>query len=110
MAFQTLSTRARGGEKTKIEVADVKIAVCVFAFDLMYVDGEALVKESFRERRKRMREAFPNHSDGHFEFAREVTVSARAIQFASVNVPGEGRVTRLSKFDARRDMQSASRR
>lgn len=78
MAFQTLSTRARGGEKTKIEVADVKIAVCVFAFDLMYVDGEALVKESFRERRKRMREAFPNHSDGHFEFAREVTVSARA--------------------------------
>jgi DNA ligase-1 len=36
-SFQELSNRAR----KDVEIRDIKIPVCVFAFDLMYLDGEA---------------------------------------------------------------------
>ncbi|KAK9840432.1 hypothetical protein WJX74_009841 [Apatococcus lobatus] len=49
-AFQELSTRARGGVTTD----QVTINVCVFVFDLLYVDGESLVHYPLRERRDRM--------------------------------------------------------
>lgn len=35
-SFQELSNRAR----KDVEMSDVKISVCVFAFDLMYLDNE----------------------------------------------------------------------
>ena len=38
----------------------VTVQVCVFAFDLLYADGQPLVKLSLRERRARMAAAFPS--------------------------------------------------
>ena len=37
----------------------ITVAVCVFAFDLLYVDGEALVRQTLRERRARLDAVFP---------------------------------------------------
>ncbi|KAF1946112.1 ATP-dependent DNA ligase [Clathrospora elynae] len=54
LPFQQLMTRKR----KDVKVEDVKIKVCVFAFDLLYLNGEALVTKSFRERREHLNDAF----------------------------------------------------
>lgn len=38
-SFQELSNRAR----KDVEIRDIKVPVCVFAFDLMYLDGEVSI-------------------------------------------------------------------
>ncbi|KAI9572147.1 ATP-dependent DNA ligase [Boletus coccyginus] len=50
-SFQELSNRARKDVKTR----DIRVPVRVFAFDLMYLDGEILLERSFRERRNLLR-------------------------------------------------------
>jgi DNA ligase-1 len=58
--FQILSNRAR----KDVVVHEVKVDVCLFAFDLMYLNGEELLDRSFRERRSLLRSLFveiPNH-------------------------------------------------
>ena len=42
-SFQELSNRAR----KDVEIRDIKVPVCVFAFDLMYLDGEASFTSPF---------------------------------------------------------------
>ncbi|KAI0081242.1 ATP-dependent DNA ligase [Panus rudis PR-1116 ss-1] len=54
-SFQQLSNRAR----KDVKLEEVKVAVCVFAFDLMYFNGQALIQNSFRERRSLLRSNFP---------------------------------------------------
>ncbi|KAG8733618.1 hypothetical protein FRC11_004546 [Ceratobasidium sp. 423] len=53
--FQELSNRPRKG----VDLEDVRGVVCVYAFDLMYLNGEVLLNKSFRERRRLLREWFP---------------------------------------------------
>lgn len=52
--FQTLAGRGR----KDIVITDVKIDVCFFAFDLMYLNGEELLDRTFRERRELLRSLF----------------------------------------------------
>lgn len=47
LPFQTLSNRSR----KDVNLHDIKVKVGVFAFDLMYLDGQSLLKSSFRKRR-----------------------------------------------------------
>ena len=47
LPFQVLSTRAR----KSVTVDNVKVHVCVYAFDCLYLNGEALLKKSLTERR-----------------------------------------------------------
>ncbi|PPR05814.1 hypothetical protein CVT26_010094 [Gymnopilus dilepis] len=54
-SFQELSGRAR----KDVNLKDVRIAVCIFAFDLMYLNGEPLLDRSFRQRRDLLRQSFP---------------------------------------------------
>ncbi|KIJ18930.1 hypothetical protein PAXINDRAFT_161271 [Paxillus involutus ATCC 200175] len=54
-SFQELSNRA----KKDVEIKEIKVPVCVFAFDLMYLDGEVLLERPFRERRALLRTRFP---------------------------------------------------
>ncbi|KAF8904477.1 DNA ligase [Gymnopilus junonius] len=54
-SFQELSGRAR----KDVNLKDIRIAVCVFAFDLMYLNGEPLLSRSFRDRRDLLRQCFP---------------------------------------------------
>ena len=65
LPFQQLMTR----KKKDVKVEDVKVKVCVFAFDLLYLDGEALVNKPFRERREHMYSAF-EEVEGEFIFAK----------------------------------------
>lgn len=52
--FQSLSNRAR----KDVAIGSVKVAVCLFAFDLMYLNGEPLLDRAFRERRELLRSLF----------------------------------------------------
>jgi len=52
--FQTLTNRAR----KDVQIASVTIDVCLFSFDLMYLNGESLLDRSFRERRELLRSMF----------------------------------------------------
>ena len=65
LPFQQLMTR----KKKDVKVEDVKVKVCVFAFDLLFLDGEALVNKSFRERRELMYKSF-EEIEGEFAFAK----------------------------------------
>ena len=58
--FQILSNRAR----KDVVIGSVKVDVCLFAFDLMYLNGEELLGRSLRERRSLLRSLFveiPHH-------------------------------------------------
>jgi DNA ligase-1 len=58
--FQTLANRAR----KDVVIGAVTIQVCLFAFDLMYLNGEELLDRPFRERRSLLKSLFieiPHH-------------------------------------------------
>ncbi|KAL9617438.1 MAG: hypothetical protein Q9160_007750 [Pyrenula sp. 1 TL-2023] len=64
LPFQQLMTRKRKDVKAE----DVKVKVCVFAFDLLFLNGEATVNKTLRERRQLLHEAF-TPVEGEFSFA-----------------------------------------
>ncbi|KAI1816041.1 ATP-dependent DNA ligase [Poronia punctata] len=64
LPFQQLMTR----KKKDVKVEDVKVKVCVFAFDLLFYNGEAVVEKSLRERREMLHAAF-QPVEGEFAFA-----------------------------------------
>lgn len=58
--FQTLTNRAR----KDVALGDITIDVCLFAFDLMYMNGQPLLDRPFRERRDMLKSLFvevPHH-------------------------------------------------
>ncbi|KAI0122051.1 ATP-dependent DNA ligase [Daldinia grandis] len=58
--FQTLTNRAR----KDVAIGSITIDVCLFAFDLMYLNGQPLLDRPFRERRILLRSLFteiPHH-------------------------------------------------
>ncbi|XP_068779575.1 DNA ligase 1 [Struthio camelus] len=62
--FQVLMTRKR----KDVEAAEIKVQVCLYAFDMLYLNGESLVKEPFSKRRRLLRESFVE-TEGEFLFA-----------------------------------------
>lgn len=52
--FQTLSNRAR----KDVAIGSVQVNVCMFAFDLMFLNGQPLLNRPFRERRELLRSMF----------------------------------------------------
>ncbi|KAF2722664.1 ATP-dependent DNA ligase [Polychaeton citri CBS 116435] len=65
LPFQQLMTRKR----KDVKADDVKVKVCVFAFDILFLNGEALVNKPFRERRDLLYSAF-EEVEGEFSFAK----------------------------------------
>ncbi|XP_013996549.1 DNA ligase 1 isoform X2 [Salmo salar] len=65
--FQVLTTRKR----KDVAAADIKVQVCVYAFDLLYLNGESLVKQSLSCRRALLKESF-QEKEGEFVFARAI--------------------------------------
>ena len=53
-AFQTLTNRA----KKDVAITSIQVNVCLFSFDLMYLNGESLLDRPFRERRELLRSLF----------------------------------------------------
>ncbi|KAJ1131009.1 hypothetical protein NDU88_009352 [Pleurodeles waltl] len=62
--FQVLTTRKR----KDVDASEIKVQVCVYAFDMLYLNGESLVKEPFAKRRKLLRDSFVE-TEGEFMFA-----------------------------------------
>lgn len=52
--FQTLTNRAR----KDVMIGSIKVDVCLFSFDLMFLNGEELLNRPFRERRELLRSLF----------------------------------------------------
>ncbi|KAK9368458.1 hypothetical protein V1509DRAFT_622970 [Lipomyces kononenkoae] len=64
LPFQVLSTRKR----KDVQEGDIKVRVCIFAFDMLYANGKSLLQTPLSERRKLLRESF-NEVEGEFAFA-----------------------------------------
>ncbi|VDK40785.1 unnamed protein product [Taenia asiatica] len=64
LPFQVLSTRKR----KDVHEEDVKVRVCIYAFDLLYLNGIPLTDQPFRKRRELLRLVFPT-LPGKFMFA-----------------------------------------
>ncbi|PWW77869.1 ATP-dependent DNA ligase [Tuber magnatum] len=70
LPFQMLQTR----KKKDVALEDVKIRVCVHAFDLLFLNGKPVVRESLDYRRKLMHETF-TEVPNQFVFARYMNSS-----------------------------------
>ncbi|KAM9980782.1 hypothetical protein ACTFIY_003085 [Dictyostelium cf. discoideum] len=70
LSFQVLSTRAR----KSVQLSQIKVPVCVFAFDLLYLNGQSLIDEPLIKRREHLVENFIA-SDGVFAFAKYSNIS-----------------------------------
>ena len=78
LPFQTLSTRAR----KNVAIADIKVPVCLYPFDLIYLNGVSLVKNSLRDRRTKLKEMFPEMVDKlHFAVGRDLSTSEEVEAF-----------------------------
>uniref|UniRef100_A0A182PAL8 DNA ligase n=1 Tax=Anopheles epiroticus TaxID=199890 RepID=A0A182PAL8_9DIPT len=64
LPFQVLSTRKRKDANE----ADIKVQVCVFMFDLLYLNGEPLVEKPFVERRDMLYKHF-REIEGQWKYA-----------------------------------------
>ncbi|KAM9038474.1 DNA ligase 1 isoform 1-T2 [Sarcophilus harrisii] len=62
--FQVLSTRKR----KEVDESDIQVQVCLYAFDLIYLNGQSLVREPLSRRRQLLRENFIE-TEGEFVFA-----------------------------------------
>lgn len=64
LPFQVLSTRKR----KDVEEKDIKVHICLFAFDILYYNDVPLITKSLTERRKVLYDNF-NSISGKFQFA-----------------------------------------
>ncbi|XP_047444679.1 DNA ligase 1 [Mugil cephalus] len=65
--FQVLTTRKR----KDVDASEIKVQVCVYAFDLLYLNGESLVRQPLCRRRALLKESFLE-VEGEFVFARSI--------------------------------------
>ncbi|KAK9462887.1 ATP-dependent DNA ligase [Lipomyces oligophaga] len=64
LPFQVLSTRKR----KDVDEGTIKVRVCVFAFDLLYVNGRSLLQVPLQERREILHDKFAE-VEGEFSYA-----------------------------------------
>ncbi|OAL38955.1 hypothetical protein AYO20_01706 [Fonsecaea nubica] len=69
--FQTLTNRA----KKDVDIGSIQIDVCLFAFDLMYLNGEPLLDRPFRERRGLLRSMFIE-KEHHFTWVNSIDATS----------------------------------
>ncbi|CAI9104968.1 OLC1v1003773C1 [Oldenlandia corymbosa var. corymbosa] len=99
LPFQVLSTRAR----KNVTVSEIKVDVCIFAFDMLHVNGQPLLQEQLQKRREHLYSSFIEES-GYFQFAKEVTSNdLEEIQNfleAAVDSSSEGLIIKTLNKDA----------
>ncbi|EIW86741.1 ATP-dependent DNA ligase [Coniophora puteana RWD-64-598 SS2] len=99
MPFQELSRRKR----KDVKIEDIQVRVCLFAFDLLYLNGEPLMQKSLGERRELLREHF-QVVPGEFDFAKssdgETTDEIQTFLEESVKDGCEGLMVKMLETDA----------
>ncbi|KAG2537322.1 DNA ligase 1-like isoform X1 [Panicum virgatum] len=68
LPFQILSTRARKG----VTINDIKVSVCTFGFDILYINGQPLLQEQLKIRREHLYNSF-EEVPGVFQLATAIT-------------------------------------
>ncbi|XP_041509676.1 DNA ligase 1 isoform X1 [Microtus oregoni] len=62
--FQVLTTRKR----KEVDASEIQVQVCLYAFDLIFLNGESLTRQPLSRRRQLLRENFVE-TEGEFVFA-----------------------------------------
>ena len=100
LPFQILSTRARKDVKSSEEI---KVQVKVFLFDILYLNGRSLLKETLAERRKQLSATFhPVPHKVEFATGRDLTTTEDIMDFFNESVKGncEGLMIKTLEKDA----------
>ncbi|XP_065867440.1 DNA ligase 1-like [Euphorbia lathyris] len=99
LPFQILTTRPR----KNVAMSDIKVNVCIFAFDILYLDGEPLLQEQLELRRQRLYNSFEEEV-GLFQFATAITSNdleeIQKFLDASVDASCEGLIIKTLNKDA----------
>ncbi|PON89598.1 DNA ligase, ATP-dependent [Trema orientale] len=99
LPFQILSTRARHS----VAMSDIKVAVCIFAFDLLYLNGRPLIQEELKVRRHSLYQSFDEEA-GFLKFATAITSNdiyeIRKFFDAAVDGSCEGLIIKTLNKDA----------
>ncbi|KAH6791822.1 DNA ligase 1 [Perilla frutescens var. hirtella] len=99
LPFQILSTRAR----KNVVMNEIKVNVCIFAFDILYVNGQQLLQEQLNVRREHLYKSF-QEEPGVFQFATAITSNdleeIQKFLDDAVNSSSEGLIIKTLKTDA----------
>lgn len=99
LPFQVLSTRAR----KNVSVSEIKVEVCIFAFDMLYLNGQPLIQEQLKVRRECLYDSFVEEA-GFFQFATALTSNdideIQKFLDAAVSSSSEGLIIKTLTKDA----------
>ncbi|WRX34120.1 DNA ligase [Theobroma cacao] len=97
--IQILSTRAR----KNVVVSDIKVDVCIFAFDILYLNGQPLLQEQLKVRKERLYDSFEEEA-GFYQFATALTSNEleeiQAFLDSAVSLSCEGLIIKTLDRDA----------
>ncbi|XP_011032556.1 PREDICTED: DNA ligase 1-like, partial [Populus euphratica] len=99
LPFQILSTRAR----KNVVMSDIKVNVCIYAFDMLYLNDQPLIQKELKVRREHLYSSF-EEEPGFFQFATAITSNdleeIQKFLDAAVDASCEGLIIKTMNKDA----------